>query len=69
MLLGLFGNLRASRPAIHKGKRSLGLTSTQALKLKGRSLHTCFSTKKESLIWDAQRTEGLRRQSNAIAGL
>ena len=35
MLLGLFENLRASRPAAHK--RRYSLTSKQALKLKGNS--------------------------------
>ena len=48
MLLGLFETLRASRPAAHKGRYSL--TITQALKLTGNRLHTCFSNKEAPLI-------------------
>ena len=64
---GTVWNLRASTPAVHEAKRFDQYTGAQA----NRQLtaYLFLDQKGVPLIWGAQRTEGLRRQSNAIAGL
>ena len=67
MLLELSGNLRASTPAVHEAKRSDQYTGAQAKRQ--LTAYLFLDQKGVPLIRGAQRTEGLRQQSNAIAGL
>ena len=67
MPLKLFDNLRASRAAVHKAKRFDQHTGAQAERQ--LTAHLLHNQKGVPLIRGAQRTEGLRWLSNAIAGL